>query len=161
MKIELILSEDIRAQLSRIERLLDLSLTELQKFNAPAATSAPTPTTKTRDFAAAQAIADKAIEAAKALAKKGVRVRKYSPRGYYPDSVTPYHIFKLAGWDHLEVGLLTAICHDRNIPLIELKGHSSYRIPNIYVDALVKVLQNTMPRNPEAKSKIIIKNIYD
>ena len=137
----------------------------------------PAPTTKTRDYEADRAIFDRAIESIKALRKldnkateeqsgetpptpseyetKAQKVRRRAPRGYYPNSVTPYYIFKLAGWDHLEVSLLTDICNDKNIPLIQLKGHSSYRVPDMYVDMLVKVLKNTMPRNPNAKTKII------
>lgn len=84
--------------------------------------------------------------------QRGQKPRK---RHYYNDGcVSDYRVFQMAGWDHLEAGVLREVAQRLRITLVKTHTGHHWRVPEKYMDIIVNALRQESPRNLNVKQRI-------
>lgn len=84
--------------------------------------------------------------------QRGQKPRK---RHYYNDGcVSDYRVFQMAGWDHLEAGVLREVAQRNRITLVKTHTGHHWRVPEKFVDIIVDALRQERPRNLNVKQRI-------
>ena len=84
--------------------------------------------------------------------QRGQKPRK---RHYYNDGcVSDYRVFQMAGWDHLEAGVLREVAQRFRITLVKTHTGHHWRVPEKYVGVIVDALRQERPRNLNVKQRI-------
>lgn len=81
--------------------------------------------------------------------------QKPRKRHYYNDGcISDYRVFQMAGWDHLEAGVLREVAQRLRITLVKTQTGHHWRVPEKYVGVIVDALRQERPRNLNVKQRI-------